>query len=56
MMRNGMLASLLVFLAALFALQGLGSTGLWLALASWFVARAAYYWWGLQRRRDSLFA
>ena len=55
MMRNGMLASFVVFLAALLALQGLGSAGLWLALASWFVARAAYYWWGLERRREGLF-
>ena len=56
MMRNGMLASFVVFLAALLVLQGLGSAGLWLALASWFVARALYYWWGLERRREGLFA
>lgn len=56
MMRNGMLASLVVFLAALFMFQPLGSTGLWLALSTWFVARAAYYWWGLRGRVAGLFA
>lgn len=55
LMRNGMLLSLLVFLAGLWAFQPLGSTGLWLALSIWFVARAAYYWWGLRRRVAGLF-
>ena len=55
LMRNGMLLSLLVFLAGLWVFQPLGGTGLWLALSIWFVARAAYYWWGLRRRVAGLF-
>jgi Na+-driven multidrug efflux pump len=55
LMRNGMLISLVVFLAGLWLFQPLGSTGLWLALSIWFVARAAYYWWGLRRRVAGLF-
>ncbi|MEQ1770029.1 MAG: MATE family efflux transporter [Devosia sp.] len=55
-MRNGMVASLVVFLAAAWALQMLlGNIGLWLALHVWFIARGAYYWWALQRRRAGLF-
>lgn len=55
-MRNGMLASLLVFLAAAFLLQPLwGNTGLWIALHIWFVARAGYYWWALGRHKARLF-
>jgi len=56
-MRNGMIASLVVFLAAAFLLQPLwGNTGLWIALHIWFLARGAIYWWALERRRVSLFA
>jgi MATE family multidrug resistance protein len=55
-MRNGMLASLVVFLVAAVALQPvLGNAGLWVALHIWFVARAAVYWWALERRRAGLF-
>jgi MATE family multidrug resistance protein len=55
-MRNGMVVSLAVFLAAAFALQPLwGNAGLWAALHIWFLARAAIYWWALERRRDGLF-
>ena len=55
-MRNGMLASLVVFLAAALVLQPwLGNTGLWLALHAWYVARAAYYWWAIERRKAGLF-
>ena len=54
--RNGMLASLLVFLAAAFALQPLlGNAGLWVALHVWFLARAGFYWWALEQRRAALF-
>jgi putative MATE family efflux protein len=55
-MRNGMLASLVVFLVAALVLQPvLGNTGLWIALHLWYVARAAYYWWALERRKVGLF-
>lgn len=57
MMRNGMLASLVVFLvAALLLKMPLGNLGLWLALHIWFVSRGAYYWAALERRRTALFA
>ncbi len=57
MMRNGMVASLLVFLLAALWLRGpLGNLGLWLALHIWFVSRGAYYWVSLERRRRALFA
>jgi len=56
-MRNGMLASLVVFLAAALLLQPLwGNTGLWAALHVWFLARGAILWWALERRRPGLFA
>lgn len=56
-MRNGMIASLVVFLAAVLALQpALGNTGLWLAIHIFFLARAAYYWQALDRRKPALFA
>jgi Na+-driven multidrug efflux pump len=56
-MRNGMLASLAVFLAAALLLQPLwGNAGLWAALHIWFVARGAYYWWALERHRGRLFS
>jgi Na+-driven multidrug efflux pump len=56
-MRNGMLFSLAVFLAAAFVLQPIwGNTGLWVALHIWFVARAGYYYVALERKRAGLFA
>jgi Na+-driven multidrug efflux pump len=56
-MRNGMVASLVVFLAAVLALQPmLGNWGLWAALHCWFVARGVIYWWALERRKAGLFA
>lgn len=56
-MRNGMVASLVVFFAAALALQPLlGNWGLWAALHCWFVARGVIYWWALERRRAGLFA
>jgi MATE family multidrug resistance protein len=56
-MRNGMVASLAVFLAAALMLQPLlGNAGLWLSLHIWFVARAAYYWWAIERRKSRLFS
>ena len=56
-MRNGMVASLVVFLAAALVLQPLlGNWGLWAALHCWFVARGVIYWWALERRRAGLFA
>ncbi|MEO9230357.1 MAG: hypothetical protein ABI216_15635 [Devosia sp.] len=56
-MRNGMLASLGVFLVAALVLKiPFGNFGLWLSLHLWFVARGGFYWWFLERRRASLFA
>lgn len=56
MMRNGMVASLLVFFAAALALQApFGNLGLWIALHLWFIARATFYWVSLERRRPALF-
>lgn len=56
-MRNGMIVSLVVFLAAALALQPIfGNWGLWAALHCWFIARGAIYWWALERRRAGLFA
>lgn len=56
-MRNGMVVSLAVFLAAALLLQPLwGNWGLWAALHCWFVARGALYWWALERRKAGLFA
>lgn len=57
MMRNGMVASLLVFLAAALLLQPvLDNLGLWLSLHIWFAARGLYYWIALNRKREMLFA
>jgi putative MATE family efflux protein len=56
-MRNGMIAALVVFLAACFALQPmLGNIGLWLSIHIFFLARAGYYWQALDRRMAGLFA
>jgi putative MATE family efflux protein len=56
-MRNGMIASLVVFLAAALALQPLaGNWGLWAAMHCWFIARGGIYWWALERRKAGLFA
>jgi Na+-driven multidrug efflux pump len=57
LMRNGMIASLAVFLAAALLLEPvLGNVGLWIALHVWFLARGGICWWGLERRRGGLFA
>ena len=49
-MRNGMVAALALFLAAALALQPLcGNTGLWVAIHLFFIARAGFYWWALER-------
>ena len=56
-MRNGMLASLAVFLVAALLLQPVwGNSGLWVAPHIWFLARAGYYWWALERQRTGLFS
>lgn len=56
-MRNGMIASLGVFLAACLLLQPvLGNVGLWLAIHIFFLARAGYYWQALDRRMPGLFS
>jgi MATE family multidrug resistance protein len=55
-MRNGMVISLVVFLAAALALQPIfGNWGLWAALHAWFLARGLIYWWALERRKAGLF-
>jgi MATE family multidrug resistance protein len=57
MMRNGMVLSLVVFMVAALLLQpSLGNFGLWLSLHLWFIARGAYYFVALQRKRAGLFA
>lgn len=56
-MRNGMVAALVLFLAAVIPLQAmLGNTGLWIGIHVFFLARAGYYWVALERRRAALFA
>ncbi|ODT73198.1 MAG: hypothetical protein ABS75_00515 [Pelagibacterium sp. SCN 63-23] len=56
-MRNGMVVSLVVFLAAAMLLQPVwGNWGLWAALHCWFLARGLIYWWALERRKAGLFA
>ena len=55
-MRNGMVVSLVVFLAAAAVLQpAWGNWGLWAALHCWFLARGGIYWWALERRKAGLF-
>jgi len=55
-MRNGMIVALLAFLVGIFAFQPLaGNIGLWLAIHVFYLARAAYYWQALDRRKPSLF-
>ncbi|GHA31380.1 MATE family efflux transporter [Devosia pacifica] len=56
-MRNGMIASLVVFVGVAWLAQPLyGNTGLWLALHAWFIARGIIYWWALRRIRSRMFA
>jgi len=56
-MRNGMVVALAVFLVAAVVLQGaFGNFGLWLAIHIFFLARAAFYWWALERKKAGLFA
>lgn len=56
-MRNGMLIALAVFLASALLLQPpLGNTGLWLALHIFFIGRGVILWWGMERRKASLFS
>jgi multidrug resistance protein, MATE family len=55
-MRNGMVVSLAIFLAAALVLQPLwGNAGLWAALHVWFLARGGIYWWALERKKAGLF-
>lgn len=55
-MRDGMVISLAVFLAAALILQPLfGNVGLWASLHVWFIARGLIYWWGLERKKAGLF-
>jgi hypothetical protein len=42
--------------AALLLQPALGNLGLWLSLHLWFIARGAYYFFALDRKRSSLFA
>jgi putative MATE family efflux protein len=55
-MRDGMVISLVVFLAAALILQPLfGNLGLWGAMHVWFIARGGIYWWALERKKAGLF-
>ena len=55
-MRNGMLVSLAIFLAAALTLHPLlGNTGLWLAFHVFFIARGLILWLGTQWRKSRLF-
>ncbi len=57
LIRNGMLASLVIYVIAAFLLQELlGLFGLWLALNVFFVARGAIFWFAVRARMDRLFA
>ncbi|MBD8065740.1 MATE family efflux transporter [Devosia sp. PTR5] len=56
-MRNGMVLSLGVFLAAALLLPPIwGNWGLWAAMHCWFLARGGIYWWALERNKATLFA
>ncbi|WMT91524.1 MATE family efflux transporter [Pelagibacterium sp. H642] len=56
-MRNGMVISLLVYLATAMLLQPiLGLWGLWIALHVLLLVRAAIYAWAIERRKPELFA
>jgi hypothetical protein len=51
-----MVASLVLFLVLALVLQPLmGNTGHWVSLHVWYIARATYYWWALERRKAGLF-
>jgi MATE family multidrug resistance protein len=54
-MRNGMLLSLMVFVATALLLQESGNWGLWAALHAWFIARGLIYWWAIRTRGAGLF-
>lgn len=54
--RNGMVASLLIFLAAAMLLQPiLGIDGLWIALHLFFVARGVIFWFAVRWKMPVLF-
>ncbi|WP_196259429.1 MATE family efflux transporter [Pelagibacterium limicola] len=56
-MRNGMLASLAVYLAVALLLQPLfGLWGLWIAFHIFLLGRAAVYAWAIERRKPAIFA
>ena len=56
-MRNGMLLALAVFLAVALTLEPiLGNTGLWIAIHAFFIGRGAILWWGMERRKATLFS
>ncbi|WP_332718844.1 MATE family efflux transporter [Pelagibacterium mangrovi] len=56
-MRNGMVVSLLIYLATAMLLQPiLGLWGLWIALHVLLLVRAAIYAWAIEQRKPELFA
>ncbi len=56
-MRNGMLASLVLYFVVALALQPfLGLWGLWIAFHVFLLARAVIYAWAIERRKALLFA
>jgi MATE family multidrug resistance protein len=55
-MRDGMVLALALFLGAAVVLQGaLGNTGLWISIHLFFLCRAGFYWWALERKKAGLF-
>lgn len=56
-MRNGMVLALALFLVAAVVLQGaFGNTGLWASIHLFFLFRAGFYWWALERKKAGLFS
>lgn len=54
--RNGMVASFLVFLVTALTLQPwLGVTGLWLAMHMFFIARGVIFWFAVRGKMTALF-
>ncbi len=55
--RNGMLASFLIYIVAAYVLQNLyGLIGLWLALHIFFVSRGVIFWFAVRAKLPTLFA
>ena len=56
LIRNGMVASFLIYMAASYGLEHLfGLSGLWLSLHVFFLVRGAIFWLGVKRHMPCLF-